>query len=111
MDRIILNCSRPADLQNVREIRQLLRRVLQLLPTNQQLVNSVEICYTEIVTNIIDHGGDDVSIFCIVLKRSEFSYTLEVFDDGSLYNPFSSDCYEMEKVKETKVYRSYLNLA
>ncbi|OQX36958.1 MAG: hypothetical protein B0D91_07915 [Oceanospirillales bacterium LUC14_002_19_P2] len=86
MDRLLLETQRPASLRDIRELRHLVDRVLQVSVPRQSVRQQILLCLSEVTTNLVQHGCTGVSQIGLRFGSNVHGWWLDILDDGLQWN-------------------------
>ncbi|QDF68133.1 response regulator [Shewanella sp. SNU WT4] len=82
MDKCLINDTRPASLEAVRDMRQLLQRVLTQQLQHPQQLQRMLLCFSELATNIVRHSAPPARAIGVQLWLSNHQWQIHITDDG-----------------------------
>ncbi len=91
MDVLLLNTEQSADIDSIRTVRYLLKEVIKISVPSRTLQNNMELCLSEVVTNVIEHNIS-ATAFKVAFGRNTQGWWLELQDDGEEWDPTTFEC-------------------
>lgn len=89
MRKQILELTREASLETVRELRHILENALKACKLEEEERSKITLCFSESATNSVEHGSSVKNIFLSLFSDS-YGYWIETKDDGTPYTPHIS---------------------
>lgn len=87
---ILLDETRQATLEEVSRLRRTVRRCLESLHVDDQLVNDLQLAIAELATNPIVHAKSPPGTIRVVLALHGAALRLEIIDDGHPFETFEA---------------------
>ena len=87
MNRVSLETQKPAQLETVRELRNLLEKVTQASVPHQSMRGRILLCLSEAVTNLVLHSEPGLNQIVLCFGHDNHGWWLEIQDDGAPWDP------------------------
>lgn len=91
MDVLLLNTEHSAELHAIRKVRKLLTEVIKISVPGRTLRNNMELCLSEVVTNVIEHNPS-ATWFKVAFGRNTQGWWLSLEDNGDAWDPLEFEC-------------------
>lgn len=87
IERLFFEAQRPANIEVVTELRNLLKQVTESVIHNKKDRQRILLCLSEAITNLIVHTKSDINTFTIRFGRNTYDWWLEIIDSALPWNP------------------------
>jgi DNA-binding response OmpR family regulator/anti-sigma regulatory factor (Ser/Thr protein kinase) len=87
MDRLLLETQKPVTLEAGRELRHLLKQVVQAAVPDHSVRLRILLCLSEAVTNLALHADPKANRITMRFGRDSRGWWLEILDDGAPWDP------------------------
>ncbi len=100
MNRLLLDYSCVAELAAASQLRKLLQQVLVSSVQDKGLHHNIQLCLSEIVSNIDRHNRPQAPLIGVRFEQSDQSWDLRISDDGQCYDPTRHEIQDLADLGE-----------